>query len=248
MRLIPKDGITITRDLKTGILKLRYVDSTDVSMEHKDYLSNMFKQNTHVIDSIHIYKGSIQGHTYGYFIYENDDVNPIGSYTVIEFLDNPHGYGQNDFFSTRFLVSKYHHGHKMARYVSNDHIHFMFKSDIAKRLYAYLKHKENYEGKFFDKIDIVANPCLAITYPTDGPTIQTYISFPKMIDTTKGKFVIAQSDGDAYRAMDIAEYYIKAHHTLAAQNNFIEWLKEVDAAANLIKATHESTDDFSVHK
>lgn len=234
--LIPKDGIKTTWNHKlTGEVKLTYVDGGYAPDILHDSIGAIVRNepNQGFFNAQHIFKGNQVSRRFRVFVFQEWKMAAI--YTFKEILDNPHGYGTNDFLYEKYLFPEYRQS-ILIRFSSADLIYFMFKSGLAKGLYCYVQLKDVEDKKLWELIDIPANPCLPRIYKSDGPEIQKYMTIDKIIDTEKGKFGILNMDGEVYNSMDLAAY----HKAGEGHINYDEWLAMREIEVEKIKKEIEN--------
>jgi RimJ/RimL family protein N-acetyltransferase len=227
-RLIPREGL----EVYPGV---RYVDATDTDPETRNAAKKFFfaddKQYTQLLhDRKYIYKGSSVGRRYCVYIFKGDDV--LGNIVFTELLDNPHGFGDDDFAYSKYIYPKYQRT-KYSRYALSDLMHFFFKSGLAKRLYAYVPAPNS--GKtFWERVDR-SLPCMSELYTTDGPELQTYISVKESFRTPVGNYDLIEFDGKKYNEMDLFKYFMTSPGR--DEETVRRWMKEMDEAAEHVRIT-----------
>jgi len=228
-RLLPETGIIIFPNII-------YKDVNDISIEERESTRKFFKSNTaylsHTI-SVNINKGNQIDRSYCVYVYKDDDC--LGCVLSQEILDNPDGYGKYDFENLKLIYPQYR-GTKYIRYLMSDFLHIMFKSEIAKRLYAYVPIKLVSSSFFYDVIDIDKMPCIGKRYSSDALKVQTYINIKHPFKCGDYDFGILELDGDIYNQMNLVEYMSKIPNR--DPKIIKRWIKEMDHAAKLVKEAH----------
>jgi len=225
-RLLPSEGIIIFPNIL-------YKDVNDISLEEREITRKFFKYNptylTHTT-SININKGSQIDRKYCIYAYKDDIC--IGCILSQEILDNPDGYGKYDFENIKLVYPEYRQT-KYVRYLMSDFLHLMFKSGIAKYLYAYVPIKSSASLFFYDIIDMNKMPCIGKRYISDTPDVQKYISINHPFKYNDNHFAILEFNGEIYNSMDLVTYMS------AVPNRSLEtikrWIKEMDNAAKQVK-------------
>jgi hypothetical protein len=241
LRLIPKDGIVITRHMKAGDISIKYMDSKDTSEETQKFFKDYYKGDNdphlHMFDRVPI--GRDLDREYRVYIFIND--KPMAVYSFKEFLDSPYGYGKDDFLMIKYPVAEYRHT-KIVRFISTDLFHMIFKSGIMKRVYAFAPITEGNEDRPLHRIDLSKAPCHSVVYPTDHKNIQKYISIVKQIDIPEGRIGIFEISGDIYNSIDTLDYYIKARGNAETTGDHSReaLLRDLDSAVEKIKASNDN--------
>lgn len=240
MRIIPKDGITISRHTHEGSILLRYVDVEDVSEDNKKFFTDYYKTDKdpylHMFDTISM--GYIMDRRARVHVFIDD--KPMAIYSFNEYIDNPYGYGKGDFLMIKYPVTQYRHT-KIVRFASTDLFHMMFKSGLMKRMYALAPITTEDTDSPLKKIDIKKAPCHSVVYHTDHKNVQKYIFISKVIEGLEVpniKIGIFEINGDIYNSMNILDYYNAAggYSSVAAKKTAqVELLKELDSAAAKVK-------------
>lgn len=232
-RLLPKEGICVYPNVW-------YYDANDLSEETRASIIYSFE-----VDPAYkklreegkaIHKGSVIGRWYRVYVFRNDDL--VGIIVLNEILDNPHGFGEGDFNSSKWICPKYRNT-KYSRYAMSDVIHMMFMSGLASRLYSYQKAVEGTQGSYFDRVDR-SSPCLGIFYPTDGPDVQKYRRVVCELHTEHGDYILAENIGDVYREMNLKEYFMTPPGRI--EEVVDRWLKEMNEAARRVKEVTNGPD------
>lgn len=227
-RFIPTKGIKIFPDIL-------YVDINDISEEKKFFYKNFFESDKDyeplAKKGREIPHGSNIDRKYCSYVFKKDSL--IGIILFFEYLDNPDGYGKDDFRYTKLIMPEYRKT-KYSRYAGSDMIHMILVSGIAKRLYTYsVENKKT--GTYIERIDLNA-PCMGKVYPTDGP-VQQYMLISKEIKTVYGNYVILEFNGDIYNSMNLKKYFL----TVPGRTEQLaeKWIKQMNHAAELMKNTVE---------
>lgn len=225
-RLLPIGGVCVYPEV-------RYIDSNDVSVETRLELKR-FLRNNESYKQLLSYRECLLGGTqtrrkYGIYVYRKEDL--IGALTLVEILDNPEGYGENDFYFGKIIWPKYRYT-KYSRYAASDLFHMVFKSNLANNLYSYFLVDPKTTGEtFWDRVDR-SMPCLGILYSTDGPDVQKYMILKKEVPARDKKFMLLEFNGDIYRSMDLKSYFMNSPGR--TEEVVDKWLKEMDGAANKV--------------
>lgn len=224
-RLIGPEGLYI--------YPLTYKDVNDASEEERNRHKDFFAQSE-------AYKRIRQGLNVGsktnrnFCVYAYKGPEFVGSTIMKEFLDNPDGYGENDFLYTKWVYPAFEQS-KESRHMSGDLFHMLFMSGLAKRMYSYTPGRADAVSKFFfDRVDS-SSPCIPNRYATDNIMLQKYISVSKEIDVDGKFYVILNMDGDTYRSMDHLAYLMAPGGPARTQEKCEEWLKQMDLAAEVVK-------------
>lgn len=225
-RFIPPGGIRIFPDIY-------YYDINDIREKTRTYYKNFFdRDNDYKTLSKRgkkIPHGSDINRKYCSYVYKKE--NLIGLILFFEYLDNPHGYGLNDFRYTKLIMPEYRKT-KYSRYAGSDMIHMILVSGIAKKLYTYsVANKQT--GTYLDRIDLNA-PCMGKVYPTDGP-VQEYMRITKDIETPYGPYVILEFNGDIYNKMDLKKYFLTVPGR--TEDLAVKWIIQMNEAAEIMKNT-----------
>lgn len=225
-RLLPSEGIIIFPDVI-------YKDANDISIENRTTIRTYFKYDSQYLShatTINTPKGNKIDRKYCIYVYKKDKL--LGCILTQEILDNPDGYGKDEFELIKLLRPEYRFT-KYARYMVSDFLHFMFKSNIAKKLYSYVPAKSTTSKYFLDVMDSDKMPCIGIRYISDSIGVQKYISVKKIIDDSEQLFAILEFDGKIYNNMNLFEYMNVVPNRKPETIN--RWLYEMDNAAKQIK-------------
>jgi len=218
-RLLPSEGILIPHG-KYGVCA--YMDINDLPSTFSETVNQYRKSELPVGGSHHILKGSTVGKRYRFFSFH--DARLVGMYTYHEFLDNPYGYGKEDFFSDRYILPEYRQS-LIARFITSDITHFLFTSGLVKKAYTYLKL--NSDGMFIRRNDREDAFCLNLYYPSDGEETQNYLKLISVIKTEKGQYGIWESNATIYLEMDLVKYHSTANKNIAPDKTDLEIKKGV---------------------
>jgi hypothetical protein len=230
-RMIPKEGLLIL----PGVL---YIDVNDVRPDERLASRKMFYEDEEYqplyLNRKAIWKGgNLIGRRYCAYVYK--DGSYVGNVVYTEKLDNPHGYGKDDFTITKWICKPYRRT-KYSRYASGDLNHMLFRSGVVKRLYTYIRLIPEDPGSgLWTRIDF-SMPCIGKLYDTDGPKVQKYISIKNSFQTPNGKYAIMELDGEIYRNMDLIEYLV-AGGPNRTRESMEEMLICMDNAAEVVKRT-----------
>lgn len=231
-RLIPEFGLIIS----PGLL---YRDVNDVSPEErlaqKQFFRNDVEYKTIYERRNLVSKGSRIDRRY--CVYVSKDIDQLGSIVFTETLDNPHGYGKDDFHYHKWIYPKYRRS-KYSRYISADLMHILFIAGIANRLYCYPPGKEGEDNFFLNKID-TSLPCMSAIYSHDGPDVQEYVFVRQEFKTPVGIYILLEFNGDLYRKMDKVRYMTA--NPKFSKEVVIAWLHEMDEAAEKVKGVFYGT-------
>ena len=221
-RLLPLGGVVIYPDIL-------YKDVNDVlTKERTD--TELFFHTYAAYRRRPLFKGNWVPRQYCAYIYKNDKL--LGCILSHEILDNPDGYGEEDFEFFKLLYPDYRNT-KYARYMTADFLHIMFMSDIAKRLYAYVPSKLTMSKYFFDVMDTHQMPCVGVRFSSDNLEVQKYIKISKTFVVGEQSYAIVEFDGDTYREMDLVNYM----SAVPGRNLQIldRWFKDMNDAAQAVK-------------
>lgn len=225
-RFLPKEGVQVYPNVF-------YYDINDIDHKLRMYYKQFFEydkeyrpltQRGRKMD-----RGKNINKKYCSYIYKDD--NLVGLILLFEYLDNPDGYGKNDYRYTKLIMPEYR-GTKYSRYCGADIMHMVFVSGLAKRLYTYAVANK-LVGTYVDQIDLKA-PCMGEVYESDGP-IQEYMKITKKLKTPYGPYVILEFNGETYNKMDLKKYFLAAPGR--TEEVAIKWIKEMDHAASIMKET-----------
>lgn len=225
-RFIPKNGIQVYPNV-------RYYDINDISEKTRLYYKQFFEKDKEYKPLTHrgrkMARGTIISRKYCSYVYKKE--NLIGLILLFEYLDNPDGYGKNDFRYTKLIMPEYR-GTKYSRYCGADIMHMVFTSNFIKRLYTYAVANKKH-GTYVDRIDLKA-PCMGIVYPSDG-SIQEYMKITKSLETPYGPYVILEFNGDLYNNTDLKKYFLAAPGRTEELAD--KWIKQMNLAASIVKKT-----------
>jgi len=242
-RLIPKEGIEIAIMGKPGIL---YKDVNDINMELRQEVHNFFwgDKDYEKVRSLAspIPKGNTVKRRYCIYGWAGDEL--IGNVFYTEYLDNPDGYGEGDFFTHKLIYPKFRWT-KYSRHISTNLMDIFFIKNLINRVYSYVPvFKEGEDWDWWSRVDQRV-PCFGKMYPTDGPTVQEYMSVTKVHKGQEGVDVLLiEMDGEKYRAMDWWKYFMAAPGR--EPEPVREWMKTIKEAADLVgKTMHEDTSNLN---
>lgn len=193
-RLFPEGGIEIEHG-KFGVFK--YMDVDDVPKVFEAIRAFYASENLPSLS--HLFKGSQIGRIFRVIAFCDD--KEVGVYTYREFLDNPHGYGEGDFYTDRYVVPEFRQT-PMARIVTADLTYMLFVSGLMKRTYIYLKVKSG--DDFYEKIDTTHHPCLNMRYAKDSLNRQKYFRNVKVLEDG---YELRESNGEIFQQLDFHQYY-----------------------------------------
>lgn len=225
-RFIPKEGLV---RVHPGIT---YKDANDVSedirWDNRHYIVENPIWNKLVQLSKLIDKGSQVGRRYCVYCYRGEGL--IGRIILTEILDNPDGYGKNDFLYNKMIYPEFEHSH-WSRSVSGDIFHVTFESGLANNLYAYIPKAEHPKDSnfFYDLIDKTL-PCFPKTLPGDGPDTQKYIIVKKIYPS----HVLVEYNGEIYRSMNQYDY-MKKVNPKRTDDRVNRALRAMDSFADKVK-------------
>lgn len=227
-RLIPSNGIIISPDIL-------YLDVNDVPTEERLKQRNILMSweiNKNLLErSKAIYKGSDINRQFCVYTYKSG--KPMLHIHFTEILDNPHGYGKNDFLMHKIVFPDFM-GSKYVRYAGGDMIHMMFVSNLANRLYVYTPAIKSNSKIFIERIQPNI-PCVGVTFPSDKTAI-IYASIKMEFDTEAGHYILVEFNGDIYRSMDIKSYLMAPPNRTEEKVN--RWIEEMNRAASLLREFH----------
>lgn len=165
------------------------------------------------------------------YVFKGDDI--IGNIKFVEILDNPHGYGKDDFHYSKFVYPKYRFS-KYSRYMIGDLIHMLFMSNYAKRLYVYVPLRNEYDinNYWMHNLDLEILPCMSEVYETDSSETIPYIKAKDIIRAFKKMYQLIEFDGDIYRKMDHKKYLSNVPGRSEEVIN--RWLIEMNNATSAI--------------
>ncbi len=223
-RFLPDSGVNVYP-------YITYRDVNDIESQERHETKHFFR-NDPVYHELsvrgqNIQKGSVSGHKLASYVYRNGE--SLGVLMFLEILDNPHGYGVEDFFFVKWIYPQYRNT-KYSRYAFADLMHILFFSGIAKRLYVYAPSKIG-DGSFFDRVDSTL-PCTGKYYSGDGPTLQPYISVKEEIQTEAGPYILVEFNGTVYMGMDLEKYFLSGPGRSVAIVR--QWLLEMNGVAQMV--------------
>ncbi len=233
-RLLPQGGTELIRISENAEYRVSCSDINDFPDSFNDAIRNIMRNDSdpNIASHSHINIGKEFGKTFRIYVFLNSQVIIIES--LFEILDNPDGYGHEDFLLQNYIFPCYRQT-KYVRWANSDLFYLMFHSGLAKRIYTYIKSKDSVSSNPFQKIDLSESPCVAKIYPSDGPLIQKYISIPKTINTNKGDYSIMEFNGSEYLKMDHKEYHKNAAAPGTALSNYDEWRMAIDEIVSKMK-------------
>jgi hypothetical protein len=223
-RLIPEGGICVYPEVW-------YFDVNDIPIKERISSKRFFREDPdyrRLYDHRNlIFKGEKTGRRFCAYIYR--DLEAVGNIVFTEVIDNPHGFGKNDFSYHKWIFPKYRKT-KYSRYAISDLIHMLFISGIARRIYVYTLARKDSEGHpLWERIDF-SLPCASIIYDSDGPETQKYIFLKQEFQTPWATYLLLEFNGDIYRSMDLKKYFMAAP---GRDEKIVErWLKEMNEAAD----------------
>jgi len=227
-RLLPSEGTTIYPGVN-------YRDVNDISANVRRGVKQVFRYDS-VYQKLHnqgysISKGSKIGRRYCLYATSVKDEDIIGTIILTEYLDNPDGYGRDDFWYNKWIFPRYRQQHE-SRCVSGDTMHMMSLSGVANHLYCYpySKSRNNFALFRHDR----SLPCASPIYDSDGPEIQSYIIVRKEFDTIYGPRFLMEMNCEMYRTMDRVAYMKTGSRSL---ERVLTALRDMDQAAELVKKT-----------
>ena len=227
-RFIPTTGIQIYPDIY-------YYDINDIKEKTRIYYKQFFEFDKEYKPLTQrgrkMNRGSNINRKYCSYVYKKKSL--IGLILFFEYLDNPDGYGKNDFRYTKLIMPKYRRT-KYSRYAGADLVHLIFVSGLANRLYTYNVANKT-SGTYIDRIDLSA-PCMGKVYSTDGP-VQEYMKITKDIETPYGPYVILEFNGEIYNNMNLKKYFMAVPGRTEELAD--KWIKQMNEAAIIMKNTIE---------
>jgi hypothetical protein len=240
-RLIPGEGIKIS-----GIL---YRDVNDIGVSLRNEVHDFFwgdkdYEKVRFLASP-IPKGTVVKRRYCLYGWEGDDL--IGNVFYTEYLDNPDGYGGGDFFTHKLIYPNFRWT-KYSRHISTNIMDIFFIKDLVRRIYSYVPvFKEGEAWDWWSRVDQRV-PCFGRMYPTDGPSVQKYMSVKKVF-TGEGNVhvLLIEMDGEKYRAMDWWKYFMTAPGREPGPVK--AWMDTIKEAAEVVaQAMNEDTGNINGKK
>jgi hypothetical protein len=226
-RLIGPEGLYI--------YPLTYKDANDVSEEerikHKAFFaqSDAYKKARHGLGEYYSI-GTNTKRNFCVYAYKGDKF--VGSTILKEFLDNPDGYGERDFFYTKWIYPDFEQ-RKESRHMSGDLFYMLFMSNIADRMYSYaVGGPDTISRFFFDKVDVSA-PCMPNRYASDNIMLQKYISVKKEFESNGQKYIILNFDGNEFRKLDHLGYFMAPGGPLRTREKCEEMIRQMDKGVEM---------------
>lgn len=219
-RLLPETGVVVY----SGIC---FKDVNDIKFETRQHVK-MLKVTDPVQKQLwdhrhSIKRGSKINRRFSVYVYKKEEL--IGSINFSEILDNPHGFGKDDFHITKRIFPEFQ-GTKYSRYAAGNLIHILFLSNIANNIYCYLPAKVGTVRKnFLDELD-TTTPCIGSIGPQDGLYIGRYVHIEKKFRTKWGDYILLRHDGHIYRSMDLIKYYMGL--TGKTKETVSEWMSRME--------------------
>jgi len=232
-RLIPTGGLFIEPNVW-------YYDHYDVSADEVKSKRKFFDEDEQYKDLSSRISSIRRGTTIGrkFSVYVTREGEKIGNIEFVEYLDNPDGYGKDDFMAIKWIYPNFRNT-KYSRYAAADLIHFLFKSGIAKRIYHYTPVK-SLVGNYYTMVD-ARLPCVGKIYPEDGP-VQQYFFIRKTMETPSDKFALVEFNGESYLNMDLKQYIFFTSAKTVPEHKIDKWMERMDlAAAEISRLVNEAT-------
>jgi hypothetical protein len=203
-RFIPKGGFDIG---STWVIHYEDIaDHPDLAIKIKDFFEKDKDYENLKSFTKNIPHGTTFGRRYGAFGWRDSSL--IGAALWWEYLDNPHGYGKGDFFLTKLILPEYRWTRE-SRLLSTNILDIFLLGNIMKRTYSYVPvFKEGEDWDIWGRVDERV-PCWGKMYPTDGPTVQPYMSVKKVFKVKGVDVLLVERDGDIFRKMDLVTYFMK---------------------------------------
>jgi len=229
-RLIPEEGIKIYPSIQ-------YIDSNDVSEEERRTTKEFFSNDSQYLVTMNfascVPKGKKVGRQYCVYAHRLDNGDAIGNVKFNEVLDNPHGFGENDFHYVKWIFPQYRYT-KYSRYIIGDLIYLLFMAGVANRLYVYVPLKKDIDNSKFwmGNVDKLLAPCLSRQYDSDSNEVQKYIKVNQIVPGFKVDYMLLEFNGDIYRNMDHRAYLSAVPGR--SKETVDRWLEEMNEAALLI--------------
>lgn len=238
VRLLPPDGIKIY----PGIT---YRDVNDVTPEERQRTKSFFGFDPSYTVAIKLGEFLPKGKTVGrrFCVYADLEGTPIGNIVFTEVLDNPHGYGKDDFLYHKWIYPEFRYT-KYSRYITGDLTHMLFKGGVCRRLYVYVPvvSDTDRESKFWmDIVNKPLAPCLSKQYPTDSSDVQKYIIPKQIIPAFKQDYLLLELNGEIYNSMDLRAYLLTAPNRTPEVVD--RWLVEMDEAAAQVRSLYAQSND-----
>jgi hypothetical protein len=224
-RLLPPGGCYMT-----GV---HYIDIHDIPEKESNKVKYYFEHDPCqiVLNKIggYIPKGKRMSRQYCVRVKKND--SNICSIVLMEFLDNPDGYSNNDFYYFKLVRKEYIHT-KYSRYAIADLLHIIFMSGMGNNLYCYVPVKNNSEF-FMDAINRDMLTCASPRFESDGINVQKYILIKKRFNVLSYPYILIEINGDIYKNMDLKKYMMAVPGR--SENKIEQWLSEMNKAAQQVR-------------
>ena len=192
--------------LPKGKIQVRHLGKTHEYFNEEDAPEELIKAIplSDVYHSGHIPRGEKIGRCFK--VYGAIDSDPVGVFIFTEYLDNPFGYGKDDFHFSQYVIPKYS-GALALRMSHGDLYYIAFKSEVANNLYSYVKVKEDAKDlKEFNRLDLDVSNNVGLKH-TDTYEDVKYIRLDRLFNTEKGLFGILHMDGRVFRSMEVLDYW-----------------------------------------
>ena len=233
-RLLPEGGVTIR--IYDNIV---FVDVNDLDrnerLRSKVYLREDKFYSVMLNEMKGIKRGSIIDRRYCVYVRKGSQY--IGRGILTEFLDNPNGYGKNDFNYTKLVYPEFVGG-IYSRYLTSTILYMMLRSNAAKTIYAYLRANPNadcHNTFFLNRIDRT-QPCVPLIHPGDSQDVQKFAIIRAEIGRLRFAvlYLLVEYNGDIYRAMDQYDYISGATGS-TNREKIMELISELDILVELVK-------------
>lgn len=232
-RFIPEEGLKIGSKLF-----LDYKDINDVDPKFREEIITFFENDeayqrtNRIIKESGVNRGSKIGRRYGTYTWIEEKF--LGGWFCIEYLDNPDGYGEGDFYSYKIVMPEYRWS-TPSRFLATNLLDALFLGELMNRVYSYIpvfKAGEWWDiwGRCDERV-----PCFGKFTSHDGPDTQKYMSVKKVFKTDEADVLLVNYDAKTYREMDLVEYFMKQPgRSLEYVNAFITSIKEASEKMKVI--------------
>lgn len=228
-RLIPEEGVKVY----PGIW---YVDVNDIprglriSTKEFFFTDKMYGPSVSPDVQVVIQKGNKRGTRYCVYAFLLG--KPVGNIIFQEYLDNPHGYGKNDFLYHKWIYPDYRHL-KESRYIISDLMHIMFVSGAAARLYCYLNMTDE-DAPVWKRALEYNMPCRGVVYGTDSSLNKTCVAWKNVFKKRdRPDVALMEMSRDSYLKMDLKAHLLKPPHR--TEKVVDRWLKEITDASHKVE-------------
>lgn len=201
-RLIPAGGLELQNFDAGTTYNIKHVDGNDIdTIVRSDIENRLYNEpaTPEFMEHRQIDKGTIFGKQH--LVYSYVDGNFVLYARYLEILDSPHGYGEKDFLSERWVHPDYR-GTKFVRMLATELASILFLSGVANHVYGFMKTEKT--DKSLPESSL--NTCSFYNLGKDEHPSLVFVQVPKLISTDAGWFAVVELDGGAFRALSLKNF------------------------------------------